>query len=211
MIFKQESTFFDFGNVTTIGNIRFQPLSFVDYRIFIMLATRLATRQNIRRNVHVRVPDTNTHSCGVIWTHAFLWLVPEDKRFASPYIVSSPCLFLNDCVKKNRYLFVFLPCLLDELFGIKNSTATFPEYKFISPEDPTPEATAREKRRIILNSSEELFAELRDCNFTAVSNRFRYRIGSGYKQNHLRKSPKHPSKLFAALWEHILTAVNSGE
>ncbi|XP_026314252.1 vacuolar protein sorting-associated protein 33A [Hyposmocoma kahamanoa] len=58
--------------------------------------------------------------------------------------------------------------LIDELFGIKNSTATFPEHKFISPEDPTPEATAREKRRIILNSSEELFAELRDCNFTAV-------------------------------------------
>lgn len=72
---------------------------------------------------------------------------------------------------------LFLPSRPDELFGIKNSTATFPEYKFISPEDPTPEATAREKRRIILNSSEELFAELRDCNFTAVS------FGSGYVED----------------------------
>ncbi|KAL0818293.1 hypothetical protein ABMA28_008781 [Loxostege sticticalis] len=58
--------------------------------------------------------------------------------------------------------------LIDELFGIKNSTATFPGHKFVSPDDASPEVTAREKKRIILNSSEELFAELRDCNFTAV-------------------------------------------
>lgn len=56
----------------------------------------------------------------------------------------------------------------DELFGIKNSTATFPGHKFVSPDEPNPEAAAREKRRIILSSSEELFAELRDCSFTAV-------------------------------------------
>ncbi|XP_049879104.1 vacuolar protein sorting-associated protein 33A [Pectinophora gossypiella] len=58
--------------------------------------------------------------------------------------------------------------LIDELFGIKNSTATFPGHKFVSPDEPSPEAAAREKRRIILNSGEELFQELRDCNTTAV-------------------------------------------
>ncbi|XP_039752536.1 vacuolar protein sorting-associated protein 33A [Pararge aegeria] len=58
--------------------------------------------------------------------------------------------------------------LIDELYGIKNSTATFPGHKFVSPDDASPEVTARERKRIILNSGEELFAELRDCNFTTV-------------------------------------------
>ncbi|XP_068623474.1 vacuolar protein sorting-associated protein 33A [Battus philenor] len=58
--------------------------------------------------------------------------------------------------------------LIDELFGIKSTTATFPGDKFVSADDATPEVTAREKKRVILNSGEELFAELRDCNFTSV-------------------------------------------
>ncbi|CAH2093893.1 unnamed protein product [Euphydryas editha] len=58
--------------------------------------------------------------------------------------------------------------LIDELYGIKNSTATFPVQKFLSPDEANPEVTAGEKKRIILNSGEELFAELRDCSFTAV-------------------------------------------
>uniref|UniRef100_A0A2A4JXK5 Vacuolar protein sorting-associated protein 33A n=1 Tax=Heliothis virescens TaxID=7102 RepID=A0A2A4JXK5_HELVI len=58
--------------------------------------------------------------------------------------------------------------LIDEIYGIKNSTATFPGHKFVSPDDASPEVTAREKKRIILNSSEELFAEIRDCYFTSV-------------------------------------------
>ncbi|CAH0713728.1 unnamed protein product, partial [Brenthis ino] len=58
--------------------------------------------------------------------------------------------------------------LIDEIYGIKNSTATFPGHKFVSPDDASPEVTARERKRIILNSSEELFAELRDANFATV-------------------------------------------
>ncbi|XP_022831603.1 vacuolar protein sorting-associated protein 33A [Spodoptera litura] len=58
--------------------------------------------------------------------------------------------------------------LIDEIYGIKSSTATFPGHKFVSPDDANPEATAREKKRIVLNSSEELFAEIRDCSFTSV-------------------------------------------
>ncbi|XP_013146836.1 PREDICTED: vacuolar protein sorting-associated protein 33A [Papilio polytes] len=58
--------------------------------------------------------------------------------------------------------------LIDEVFGIKSSTATFPGERFVSADDATPEVTAREKKRVVLNSSEELFAELRDCSFTVV-------------------------------------------
>ncbi|XP_061722250.1 vacuolar protein sorting-associated protein 33A isoform X1 [Cydia pomonella] len=59
--------------------------------------------------------------------------------------------------------------LIDELFGIKGSTATFPAHKFMSSEEAsTTEIKAGEKKRIILNSGEELFAELRDCSFIAV-------------------------------------------
>lgn len=59
---------------------------------------------------------------------------------------------------------------LDELYGIKGTTATFPGHKFVSADDASPEVKARERRAIILNSGDELFADLRDCNFTAVSN-----------------------------------------
>ncbi|CAG4932947.1 unnamed protein product [Colias eurytheme] len=55
-----------------------------------------------------------------------------------------------------------------EIYGIKNSTATFPGHKFVSPDDTNPEVTARERKRVILNSSEELYTELRDCSFTTV-------------------------------------------
>ncbi|XP_047511245.1 vacuolar protein sorting-associated protein 33A isoform X1 [Pieris napi] len=58
--------------------------------------------------------------------------------------------------------------LIDELYGIKSTTATFPGHKFVSADDTNPEVTARERKRIILNSGEELFTELRDCSFTTV-------------------------------------------
>ncbi|XP_072934409.1 vacuolar protein sorting-associated protein 33A-like [Epargyreus clarus] len=58
--------------------------------------------------------------------------------------------------------------LIDEIYGIKSSTATFPGEKFVSADDATPEVTAREKKRIMLNSGEELYTELRDCSFTGV-------------------------------------------
>lgn len=59
--------------------------------------------------------------------------------------------------------------LIDEIYGIKSSTATFPGNKFVSAEDANPDATtAMEKKRIILNSNEKMFAEIRDCSFTAA-------------------------------------------
>lgn len=58
--------------------------------------------------------------------------------------------------------------LIDEIYGIKSGTATFPGQKFVGPDDPNPEETAREKKHVILNSSEELFAEIRDSDFTEI-------------------------------------------
>lgn len=67
-----------------------------------------------------------------------------------------------EMMNKNKNLF------LDELYGIKSTTATFPGHKFVSADDTNPEVTARERKRIILNSGEELYTELRDCSFTTV-------------------------------------------
>ncbi|KAG7303577.1 hypothetical protein JYU34_012106 [Plutella xylostella] len=58
--------------------------------------------------------------------------------------------------------------LIDELFGIRNSTGTFPGHKFVSGDDSAPEASARESKRVILNSGEQLYADLRDLYFTQV-------------------------------------------
>lgn len=58
--------------------------------------------------------------------------------------------------------------LIDEIYGIKSGTATFPGHKFVSPDDPNPEVAANEKERVILNSGEELYAEIRDCTFNSL-------------------------------------------
>ncbi|KAJ0173088.1 hypothetical protein K1T71_011264 [Dendrolimus kikuchii] len=61
--------------------------------------------------------------------------------------------------------------LIDEIYGIKSGTATFPREKFESASalsNPNPDETTKENERVILNSGEELFAEIRDCNFNAV-------------------------------------------
>ncbi|XP_077288870.1 vacuolar protein sorting-associated protein 33A [Arctopsyche grandis] len=57
--------------------------------------------------------------------------------------------------------------LIDELFGIKNTTAQFPGMKFLSTDEQNSDAS-KEKKVVILNSSEEVFAKLRDKNFTYV-------------------------------------------
>ncbi|XP_041972042.1 vacuolar protein sorting-associated protein 33A [Aricia agestis] len=57
--------------------------------------------------------------------------------------------------------------LIDEIYGIKSCTAIFPGHKFAAPDDASPDV-ATEKKRIVLNSSEELFSELRDSSFTMV-------------------------------------------
>ncbi|KAF4532459.1 hypothetical protein B566_EDAN003034 [Ephemera danica] len=59
--------------------------------------------------------------------------------------------------------------LIDELFGINNTMVALPEEKFSQSSEPNPMLNAEKKmKNIALNSAEELFAELRDKNFSAV-------------------------------------------
>ncbi|XP_074643726.1 vacuolar protein sorting-associated protein 33A-like [Tubulanus polymorphus] len=56
--------------------------------------------------------------------------------------------------------------LIDEIFGIHNTTAKFPPEKFTKAIEDG--AKKEEFKKIILNSGEELYAEIRDKNFNAV-------------------------------------------
>ncbi|KAJ3651189.1 hypothetical protein Zmor_017242 [Zophobas morio] len=58
--------------------------------------------------------------------------------------------------------------LIDEIFGINNSTAHFPIDNFLSSEERTSESLSEDKKQIILNSADKLFADIRDKNFNAV-------------------------------------------
>lgn len=61
--------------------------------------------------------------------------------------------------------------LIDEFYGINNTTVNFPAEKFSPSSEDTnfsKVTTSNEKKQVILNSKEELYAELRDKNFNAV-------------------------------------------
>lgn len=60
--------------------------------------------------------------------------------------------------------------LIDEIFGINQSTAHFPPEPFVSKSDDPFQTgmPSAEKKSIVLNSSEDLYTELRDKNFNAV-------------------------------------------
>lgn len=59
--------------------------------------------------------------------------------------------------------------LIDEIFGLNNNTANFPAQKFQSTEERQTESLAEDKKQIILNSGDKLYADIRDKNFNAVS------------------------------------------
>uniref|UniRef100_A0A336LM58 CSON010946 protein n=1 Tax=Culicoides sonorensis TaxID=179676 RepID=A0A336LM58_CULSO len=59
--------------------------------------------------------------------------------------------------------------LIDELFSINNTTAYFPADKFTAQDDDkTPAMSTADRKPIILNSGEKLYADIRDKNFNAV-------------------------------------------
>ncbi|XP_013189640.1 vacuolar protein sorting-associated protein 33A [Amyelois transitella] len=102
--------------------------------------------------------------------------------------------------------------LIDELYGIKSSTVSFPGHKFVSPDDPTPEVTGREKKRIILNSSEELFAELRDCSFTEVGpllSKKVHQIKTQLEERHNHNKSVQEIKQFVSRLPQMLAAKSS--
>lgn len=58
--------------------------------------------------------------------------------------------------------------LIDEIFEIKNTTAYLPAEKFVDNENDEPSDLMSDKKQVILNSGDELFAEIRDKNFKGV-------------------------------------------
>ncbi|XP_030747567.1 vacuolar protein sorting-associated protein 33A [Sitophilus oryzae] len=58
--------------------------------------------------------------------------------------------------------------LIDEIFGINNSTANFPMDNFLSSDERNTESLTEGKKQIILNSGDKLFSDIRDKNFSAV-------------------------------------------
>lgn len=70
---------------------------------------------------------------------------------------------------RTSYILIHFPGLIDEIFGINNSTANFPIDNFLSTEERSTESLSEDKRQIILNSADRLYADIRDKNFNAVS------------------------------------------
>lgn len=62
--------------------------------------------------------------------------------------------------------------LIDEIFGLNNNTVNIPAEKLMSTEERHTESLQEEKKALILDSSDQLFADLRDKNFYGVRNIF---------------------------------------
>ncbi|KAK3751808.1 hypothetical protein QZH41_013274, partial [Actinostola sp. cb2023] len=60
--------------------------------------------------------------------------------------------------------------LIDELYEIQNTTAKFPPETFPNPEEKGPGTSqqASGPKKVVLNSSDELYSDIRDLNFSAV-------------------------------------------
>ena len=95
--------------------------------------------------------------------------------------------------------------LIDEFYGINNTTVNFPAEKFASPSDDvnfSRAATSTEKKQIMLNSKEELYAELRDKNFNAVGpvlSRLAKTITSAANERHGEKTIQELKKIVETL------------
>lgn len=58
--------------------------------------------------------------------------------------------------------------LIDEIFGLNDNTVNIPAEKLMSTEERHIESLQEEKKALILDSSDQLFADLRDKNFNGV-------------------------------------------
>ncbi|EDS39484.1 vacuolar protein sorting-associated protein 33A [Culex quinquefasciatus] len=91
--------------------------------------------------------------------------------------------------------------LIDEIFGINNTTVNLPSETFNTGEGFTVERNT-EKSQFILNSKEQLYAELRDKNFNAVGavlSRLAKSIRSRANENHGEKSIQELKKFVESL------------
>ncbi|KAJ8675690.1 hypothetical protein QAD02_011476 [Eretmocerus hayati] len=102
--------------------------------------------------------------------------------------------------------------LIDEIFGISNTTVKLPAEKFLSSdESPTVMSLEKKKQQIILHSGEELFAEIRDKNFNGVGPVLSKKakvISSQLDERHGEKSVQE-IKQFVARLPHMLAMKQS--
>ncbi|KAK3771335.1 hypothetical protein RRG08_024291 [Elysia crispata] len=83
--------------------------------------------------------------------------------------------------------------LIDEVFNITNTSVKLPPEKFVTAEDKknSKEEALSEPKKFILNSADELYAELRDKNFNAVGiivSRKAKTITAEYDERHSAKT-----------------------
>lgn len=101
--------------------------------------------------------------------------------------------------------------LIDEIFGIQNTTVQLPASKFHDSDDSPTVMSVDKKEKIILNSGEELFAEIRDKNFNGVGSVLSQKakiISSQFDERHGDKSVQE-LKQFVAKLPHMLATRQS--
>nr|CAH0102586.1 unnamed protein product [Daphnia galeata] len=94
--------------------------------------------------------------------------------------------------------------LIDEFYGIKHNTAKLPGEKFqaSSPGAQSPRADDSSVKSVVLNSAEELYADLRDKNFSAVGtalSRKAKAISAQYEERHEAKTVSELKQFVAKL------------
>uniref|UniRef100_A0A1B0DCN7 Vacuolar protein sorting-associated protein 33A n=1 Tax=Phlebotomus papatasi TaxID=29031 RepID=A0A1B0DCN7_PHLPP len=98
--------------------------------------------------------------------------------------------------------------LIDQIFGISSTTLHLPADRFGRGDDqPLPALSTSETKQIILNSGEELYAELRDKNFNAVGQilaRHAKSISSALEERHGDKSVSDMKKFVERLPNHSI-------
>lgn len=98
--------------------------------------------------------------------------------------------------------------LIDEVYSIKNTIASFPADKFSSPSDDVNfgrVGPSNEQKQIALTSKEELYIELRDKNFNAVGPvlaKLAKTITSAANERHGEKTIQELKKIVEALPKH---------
>lgn len=95
--------------------------------------------------------------------------------------------------------------LIDEFYGINNTTVNFPAEKFASGSEDvnfSRASSSGEKKQVMLNSKEELYTELRDKNFNAVGpvlSRLAKSITSAANERHGEKTIQELKKIVETL------------
>ncbi|XP_076181457.1 vacuolar protein sorting-associated protein 33A isoform X3 [Ptiloglossa arizonensis] len=98
--------------------------------------------------------------------------------------------------------------LIDEIFGIECNTVNLPARNFHDLEDSITTLSLNKKEQIVLNSGEELFAEIRDKNFNGIGPVLAKKakiISSQFDEKHRDKSVQEIKQFVARLPHMLLT------